>query len=271
MFELYDTCPNIERGDTVSYTVEVCCYTVDDVRRAKQAGATRIELCADRSAGGTTPSYGLIEHIQAASPMDVAVMIRPRGGDFVYSEDELAIMQRDIAVAGKLGVEGVVFGVLNEYSDLDVPKMQLLVDAAKAAGLAVACHRAFDRARDPYGTIKKLLSLGIDRLLTSGQKPTAMEGLPLLRELLTIAGDELTIMAGGGVRGGNIETILAAGIRHVHTGSTEVIKSGMTIRRPELSIGSSTCDESVQTVINEEDVACIVTAVKRKTTIIFPI
>ncbi len=246
------------------YTVEVCCYTLEDVRRAERAGATRIELCADRSAGGTTPSYGLIEHIQATVPIDVAVMIRPRGGDFAYSEDELTIMQRDIAVASNLGVEGVVFGVLDEYGYLDVPKMQPLVDAAKASGLAVTFHRAFDRARNPRGTIEELINLGVNRLLTSGQKPTAVEGLPLLHELLAIASDKLVIIAGGGVRSSHIETILAAGIRHVHTGSTKSIRSRVTIIRPELSISSPAYGDNVRVVINEEDVARIVAAVKRK-------
>ena len=251
-------------GTVMSYTVEVCCYTLEDVCRAKQAGATRIELCADRSSGGTTPSYGLIEHVLATVSIDVAVMIRPRGGDFLHSDDELSIMQRDIAVAGRLGAEGVVFGVLDEQGSLDVPKMRTLIDTAKQHSLMVTCHRAFDRARDPYRTLEELINLGVDRLLTSGQKPTATEGLPLLQDLLKIADGQLAIMAGGGVRGSNIETILAAGIRHIHTGSTKTVQSRMTIIQPQLSLGSPTYDESLQLVINEKDVASIVEAMKRR-------
>ncbi|NLJ26121.1 MAG: copper homeostasis protein CutC [Firmicutes bacterium] len=248
----------------MSYTVEVCCYTIKDVRRAKQAGATRVELCADRSAGGTTPSYGLIEHVLATAPTDIAVMIRPRGGNFLYSADEMAIMQRDIIMAGKLGVEGVVFGVLNEQGFLDIPKMQALLDTARRYDLKAACHRAFDRAQDPYRALDELIELGIDRLLTSGQKPTCIQGLPLLEELVGIAGDKLEIMCGGGVRSDNIETILAAGITHIHTGSSETIQSKMKTSQPGLSMGNPTYDEDIHIVINERDVANIVEAVKQK-------
>ena len=248
----------------MSYTVEVCCYTLEDAHQAKKAGATRIELCADRTAGGTTPSYGLIEHILTSIPIDVAVMIRPRGGDFVYCDEELAVMQRDIAMAGRLGVEGVVFGVLDEKGFLDVPKMQALVDTAKQDNLKVTCHRAFDKALDPYRTLGELIDLGVHRLLTSGQKPTAVEGLPLLQELLMIADEQLTIISGGGVRGSNIETILAAGIRHVHTGSNKAIQSKMITNQPKLSVGGPTCAEDIQMIIDGKDVANIVKAVKRK-------
>lgn len=248
----------------MSYTVEVCCYTAEDVRRAKRAGATRVELCADRSAGGTTPSYGLVEHVLATIPIDIAVMIRPRGGDFLYGSDEVAIMQRDIIMAGKLGVEGVVFGVLDEQGFLDIPKMQALIDTARQYDLRVTCHRAFDRAQDPYRSLDELIGLGVDRLLTSGQKPTGIEGLPLLQELLGIAGDKLEIMCGGSARSDNIETILAAGITHIHTGSTETIPSKMKTSQPGLFMGSSTYNEDIHIVINEGDVASIVKAVKKK-------
>lgn len=248
----------------MSYSVEVCCYTIEDVRRAKRAGASRVELCADRAAGGTTPSYGMIEHVLATVPIDVAVMIRPRGGDFLYSDDELMIMQRDIGVAGQLGVEGVVFGALDEQGFLDVPKMKALIDTAKQDDLMVTCHRAFDKAQDPHRTLEDLINLGVDRLLTSGQRPTATQGLSLLQELLEIAGEQLVIMVGGGVRGSNIEVILEAGVRHVHTGSTQAIWSKIPTSQPGLSIGSPTYDDHIQMVINEEDVACIVEAVKKK-------
>ncbi|NMB46688.1 MAG: copper homeostasis protein CutC [Firmicutes bacterium] len=248
----------------MSYTVEVCCYTIEDVWRAEQAGATRIELCADRPAGGTTPSYGLIEHVLATVAIDVAVMIRPRGGGFLYSDDELMIMQRDISMAGRLGVEGVVFGVLDAEGFLDVPKMQTLVDTAKQNKLMVTCHRAFDQAQDPHRTLEELINLGVDRLLTSGQKPTSIEGLPLLKELSEIAGDQLVIMSGGSVRSSNIDAILAAGIRHIHTGSAQIIQSQMLTGQPGLSMGGPTYDEDIQMIINQKDVADIVKAVKRK-------
>lgn len=250
----------------MSYTVEVCCYTIEDVRRASRAGATRVELCADIFAGGTTPSYGLIEHVLETVPIDVAVMIRPRGGDFLYSDDEFGVMQRDIAVAGSLGVEGVVFGVLDEHGFLDLPRMEALIATAKHYDLRVCFHRAFDKVQDPYETLKQLIDLGVDRLLTSGQKPTAVLGLPLLQELLGIAGDSLTIIPGGRVRGHNIQAILDAGITNVHTGSMETRKSKMKTKRTDLSMGSPKYNEDTHMVINEKDVASIVQAVKQKAT-----
>lgn len=247
------------------YTVEVCCYTYDDVCRAQRAGATRVELCADRAAGGTTPSYGMIEHVLATVPMDIAVMIRPRGGDFLYSDDEMTIMQRDIAMAGRLGVEGVVFGVLDEQGLLDIPKMRTLIDTAREYDLKITCHRAFDRTQDPYRALDELIELGVDRLLTSGQKPTGIQGLPLVEELVKIAGDKLAIMCGGSVRGSDIEPMLAAGITHIHTGSTEIIQSKMQTKQPGLFMGNPAHDDDIHIVVNEKDVVRIVEAIKRKT------
>ena len=247
------------------YTVEVCCYTMEDVQRAQRAGATRVELCADRAAGGTTPSYGLMERVIQTVPIDVAVMIRPRGGDAIYSKDEIAIMQRDIEVAGQLGADAVVFGILDEAAFLDVPAMRGLITIAKEHGLEVTCHRAFDRARDPHRFLQELIKLGVNRLLTSGQKPNGVQGIPLLRELVEIAGDELSIMPGGGIRGSNFRPLLELDIKEIHTGSVESLKSTVEPYQTDVFMGRPDHDDNVRLVINEADVATIVQAMKEKT------
>lgn len=246
------------------YIVEVCCYTIEDVQRAHRAGAGRVELCADRAAGGTTPSYGLIERVIETVPIDVAVMIRPRGGDAIYSADELAIMQRDIEVAGKLGAEAVVFGILDETAYLDVTAMAGLIAVAKRYAMEVTCHRAFDRAREPHRFLEDLIKLGVDRLLTSGQKPTGVEGIPLLKELVEIAGDKLSIMPGGGIRGNNFHPLLDLDIKEIHTGSVETIKSTMEPYQTDVFMGRPDHKDNELLVINEADVALIVKAMQKK-------
>ncbi len=250
-------------GTLLKRIVEVCCYTMEDVKRSQRAGAKRVELCADMAAGGTTPSQGLIAQVIQTIPIDVAVMVRPRAGDAIYSMDEIRLMERDIAVAGELGAEGVVFGVLDESRYIDVPKMRRLVAVAKEYDLKVACHRCFDRARNPKEFLQELINLGVDRLLTSGQQPTAVEGIPLLKELIEIAKDQLSIMPGGKVRPHNLEPLLELDITEIHTGSMETVPSRLATPGAQVAMG--TADDNVQKVINEADVAAIVRAFQSKT------
>ena len=153
----------------MSLIVEVVCYNIEDVLRARQGGAQRVELCADPGAGGTTPNYGFIKQSVALSDIDVMVMIRPRGGDFLYNKAEILQMEEDIRIAAELGAQGVVFGVLDETGFINKPVMAGLVRLAKDLELEITCHRAFDVARDPYQFLQVLLELGVNRLLTSGQ------------------------------------------------------------------------------------------------------
>lgn len=241
--------------------VEVCCYTTEDVLIAYEAGAERVELCADAAAGGTTPSLGLIEWVVQHVPVDVSVMIRPRGGDFTYSQAELDIMKRDIRVAAEAGAAGVVFGVLTEDGFLDVDAMAELVALAKEHSLQVTCHRAFDRAQDPLGFAKGLVKLGINRLLTSGQKPVVTEGLSLLRELIEEVGDRLTIMPCGKISSETVEQVLEIGVSEVHIRRVETVRGPMRYKT-NLNMGGQDFHENVRVRVDKTETAKIVQAVK---------
>lgn len=247
----------------MKYTVEVCTYTIEDVLAAKEAGADRVELCADPDAGGTTPSYGLIEHVVEAVGIDVAVMIRPRGGDFVYSPEELLIMERDIRMAAQAGAKCVVFGVLTNSGHLDLHAMGHLVSAAKEHQLQVTCHRAFDVTSNPHRFVQELVDLGVNRLLTSGQKPRAIEGLALLAELQNTVGDKLSIMPGVEISSDNLEQILELGVKEIHIRNVEKVTSSMR-RGANLVMGADDYDESTRVRIDLAETAKIVEAVKQR-------
>lgn len=224
-------------------TVEVVCYTIEDVLRAREGGAKRVELCSDPSAGGTTPNYGLIKQSVALGDIDVMVMIRPRGGDFLYTTEEIGQMEEDIQVAANLGALGVVFGTLDENGYIDVTTMERLVRLGKNLGLQITCHRAFDRARNPHEFLKTLLRLGVDRLLTSGQQKTAVEGIPLLKELIELAEGKLSIMPGGGVRPNNVSELMQLGVKEIHTGSNTKVPSRMKYSASQVKMGAGDAQE----------------------------
>jgi copper homeostasis protein len=179
---------------------EVCVESTDGVCAALAAGADRIELCADLAVGGTTPSIGLIEWAVGAAQaggMAAHVLIRPRGGDFVYSPDEADVMARDIRAAKGAGVDGVVIGALTPSGAIDVPLAARLIAVARP--MSVTFHRAFDNAADPIAAFAGVLELGADRLLTSGGAPTALEGADLIRSLTARSDGRIIVMAGSGV------------------------------------------------------------------------
>ena len=195
--------------------IEAAVESLDDALAAVEGGADRLELCANLADGGTTPSDDLIEEVIERVSIPVFVMIRPRGGSFVYSTAELDDMRRSIDRACELDADGLVFGVLNTSDRIDTIRTQSLMDAA--GDLPVTFHRAFDRVVDRVDALDTLIDLGVTRLLTSGGAPTALEGLSSLRELVEIAGDEITILAGGGVRFQNVlEIVDETGVHEVH-------------------------------------------------------
>ena len=216
-------------------------------------GASRVELCAGIPEGGTTPSYGEIKTAQAlTSTIDINVIIRPRGGDFLYTEAEVEAMLFDIELCKQLGVHGVVFGCLTSEGDIDVPLMRRLIEAAKP--LSVTCHRAFDVCRDPFAALEQLIELGCDRILTSGQQSTAEKGIPLLKQLVEKAGERIFIMPGCGVREGNIARIEAeTGAREFHTSARSVVHSQMRYRKEEVPMGSSAVTSEFETVQTDRE------------------
>lgn len=233
--------------------IEICANSAQSCVEAEMGGASRVELCAGIPEGGTTPSYGEIKTAQAlTSTIDINVIIRPRGGDFLYTEAEVEAMLFDIELCKQLGVHGVVFGCLTSEGDIDVPLMRRLIEAAKP--LSVTCHRAFDVCRDPFAALEQLIELGCDRILTSGQQSTAEKGIPLLKQLVEKAGERIIIMPGCGVREGNIARIEAeTGAREFHTSARSVVHSQMRYRKEEVPMGSSAVTSEFETVQTDRE------------------
>jgi copper homeostasis protein len=219
-----------------SMMYEICVDSVAGVRAAKAAGAQRVELCADLLEGGITPSRGTIRQARKVPGIGLNVMIRPRGGDFLFDDDELATMRADIETAKAEGADGIVIGLLAAAGEIDAARTGELI--ALARPLSVTFHRAFDVAADPYRAIETLIGLGVDRVLTSGQEATVLEGLPLIVELMKRVGDRIVVMPGGGVTARNVERIVAAARpREIHFAALEPIASGMRFRREHVFMG----------------------------------
>ncbi|MEO6283410.1 MAG: copper homeostasis protein CutC [Dyadobacter sp.] len=195
-------------------TIEVCAYSLESCINAQAGGAGRIELCGGLGEGGTTPSAGLIEVVRQHIDIDLYVMIRPRGGDFVYDVFEEEIMRKDIDLAKKLGANGVVLGVLTADGQVDIQRTKALVN--HASPLKVTFHRAFDLTPDPVKALKAVIETGAERILTSGQKAAAIQGIDLLRKLAQESNGAIEIMAGGGVNHTNAAELTEAGVHSLH-------------------------------------------------------
>jgi copper homeostasis protein len=199
-------------------SVEICVGDLTAAMAAAAGGAHRIELCADVAAGGTTPSAGVIAESCRRLPIPVHVLIRPREGDFVYSGPELAVMRHDIEIAKACGAAGVVLGVLTRAAAIDGEQTAALVAVARP--VSVTFHRAFDQTRDLQEALGTLVSLGVDRVLTAGGRPTALAGIEALTELVVRARNKIVIMAGGRLGSDQLETVIRrSGVREVHLGS----------------------------------------------------
>ena len=215
---------------------EICVDSVAGVRSAKTAGASRVELCADLLEGGTTPSRGMIRQARTITGIGLHVIIRPRGGDFLFDADEFAIMEADVDTAKSEGADGVVIGLLDANGSIDVARSRALIERARP--LSVTFHRAFDMTPDPFTALETLIGLGVNRVLTSGQEATVLEGLPLIAELVRRAGDRVIIMPGGGITERNVARIVAeAKPREMHFAALELAQGGMQFRRDHVFMG----------------------------------
>jgi copper homeostasis protein len=215
---------------------EICVDSVAGVRAAKAAGADRVELCAALLEGGITPSRGMIRQARRIDGIGLNVMIRSRGGDFLFDDDEMSTMLSDVEIAKAEGADGVVIGLLTAEGEVDVARTRELISLARP--LSVTFHRAFDMTRDPFRAIDTLIGLGIDRVLSSGQEATVLEGLPLLAELVSRAGNRIVVMPGGGITSRNIERIVSAlEPREIHFASLDPAPSGMQFRRQHVFMG----------------------------------
>jgi copper homeostasis protein len=192
---------------------EVCTDSLEGVIAARDAFAHRVELCSSLLEGGVTPSIGLIE-LACNVGIPVHVLVRPRAGGFVYSSDEMRVMLRDLGAIQGAGATGAVIGVLEPDGNLDLERTRELIAASRP--MSVTFHRAFDVCRDPMGVLEQLIELGADRVLTSGQAATALEGAALIRRLIEHSRDRIVVMAGGGIRAHNLKRVL------LETGATEL-------------------------------------------------
>lgn len=237
------------------YLFEVCANSVESCLAAQAGGADRVELCAGIPEGGTTPSYGDIATArELLTHTRLHVIIRPRGGDFLYTPLEQRIMLKDIENARRLGADGVVFGCLTPEGDIDIALMKQLLEAAQ--GMSVTFHRAFDVCRQPKQALETLIQLGFHRILTSGAQPTAEQGIPLLKELQAQASGRIILLAGCGVNENNIARIASeTGIREFHFSAREQLTSGMQFRNEAVSMGGTVCiDEYSRPVTTAERV-----------------
>jgi copper homeostasis protein len=211
--------------------LEVCVDSVESAIAAQEGGADRVELCDNLLEGGTTPSAGTIQLARKYLTIGLHVIIRPRGGDFCYSVIEFDVMKTDVQTAKSLGANGVVIGILTEDGAIDKERTRELIDLARP--MSVTFHRAFDVTREPYEALQALIALTVDRVLTSGQENSALEGLDLISDLVQRAGDRIVVMPGGGITERNIKKIIAqSGAREAHVLATTSVESPMRYRNP---------------------------------------
>lgn len=224
--------------------MEVCCYNLESTLNAATSGADRIELCSDRHQGGVTPSYGTMEVVRAQVQLPIFVMIRPRGGDFLYSKPELDSMIYDIQMAKELEMDGVVMGVLQNDGQVDTPLMKELIDIARP--LEVTFHRAFDLTPDAQKSLQLLITLGVDRILTSGQHTSVFDGIATIKSLIRESEGKLTVMPGAGITEANVLQILQqTGAREFHVSASGVRKSSMEFRKDKVLMGDSDSEYTV--------------------------
>jgi len=222
--------------------MEICAYNIESAMIAQDSIANRVELCAGPAEGGTTPGPGTIKLARKFLTIDLFVMIRPRGGDFLYNENEFETMIQDIIFAKSAGADGVVLGLLNSDGTVDRERTSKLVETAYP--LKVTFHRAFDLTPDPFQALETIITTGAERILTSGQKPTAMQGAALIAGLNRFADGKIAIMAGSGINDANAtELISATGVKEIHLSAKKYFPSGMLFRNPDVAMGSAESDE----------------------------
>lgn len=214
--------------------LEVCAHSFESAHNAQAAGAQRIEICSELSVGGVTASYGLLKKVTEELTIDTYALIRPRGGNFTYSESEFEVMKRNIILCKGLGCKGIVSGILHPNNTIDLVRTQELIDLAKP--LEFTFHRGFDWTPFPRIALEQLIDLGANRVLTSGQSNSAESGLQLLIELKNLANDRITILPGGGVNVENVTLFKEAGFCEVHGSLLEIEKVNDT---PPLSMQSN--------------------------------
>lgn len=235
-----------------NYIIEACVNSVESAIQAEKGGAHRVELCDNLLEGGTTPSAASIQLAGKILSIDLNVIIRPRGGDFCYSDVEYEVMKSDILAAKELGTDGVVIGLLDVSGKVDKKRTKELIDLARP--MNVTFHRAFDMTADPFEALRDLIELKVDRILTSGQKNTAIEGIDLIAALIQKAEDRVIIMPGCGITAENIEKLAEqTGAREFHVFAVKQVESPMTYRNQEAFMGAPFETSEYETSITDAD------------------
>lgn len=215
----------------MNYVIEIATADFYTTKMAVEGGADRVELCADLYEGGTTPSYGTVRKCREAFDIELFPIIRCRGGDFCYTEEEVEAMYHDALLCKNLGCNGVVIGFLKKDGSIDVERTAQFVEAVYP--LEVSFHRAFDRCKDPFEAMEQLIQIGCQRILTSGQKPAATEGMNLIAQLIKAANERIIIMPGSGIRPDNIKLVAAeTGAVEFHSSLRTKRKGGMNFLHP---------------------------------------
>ncbi len=232
---------------------ELCAYSVEACQIAAKLGVNRVELCASPAEGGVTPSVATIERVAEIKGLDLSVMIRPRGGDFLYSDDEFKTMLKDIDHARKAGATGVVFGVLTADGKVDVERTRALVEASK--GMETTFHRAVDMTEDYEAAVEAIIEAGCNRILTSGGYDKAIDGIDNIRRAVAVSCGRIEIMAGSGVVAANAKQLKEVGVDALHFSAKKMVAGGMEYRNPRISMGGSDAvDEFALRTVDENEV-----------------
>ncbi len=213
--------------------LEIAAFSIEAALNALAAGADRIEFCENPMEGGTTPSYGSLLLLSQLTKQPVFPIIRPRGGDFLYTDREFQVMQNDLMACKQLGFKGAVIGLLKSDGHIDTKRTAALVEAA--GSMEISFHRAFDRCKDPFVALEQLIDLGCKRILTSGQVPNVGNAIPMIQSLIEKANDRIVILPGSGVRADNIAKIVTAtGAKEMHSSARKAMASKMEFNQPTM-------------------------------------
>jgi copper homeostasis protein len=245
---------------TSDLSLEICCDSIESALAAQRGGAQRMELCSSLLEGGLTPSTGLIRTVRANTSIGLFAMIRPRGGDFCYSDAEFAAMKEDILVAKSSGADGLVLGLLDIDGHVDAARTAALVELARP--LPVTFHRAFDLSVDLDRSLEDVVRSGCQRILTSGGMPTAPEGVKQIRKLVEAASGRIKIMAGSGINAKNAANVIAeTGVREIHASAKARVQSPMRYQK-NVPMGSTGSEEYTRLIANEQEVGALARILK---------
>lgn len=236
--------------------LEVCAFNLQSSIIAERVGAKRVELCENPADGGTTPSYGTIKQTREKIGIALYPIIRPRGGNFFYDEDEFAIIKQDILLCKQLGCDGISTGVHLQNGEIDTERLKRIVEWAYPMG--VTCHRVFDATPNPFKALEEIIDCGCERILTSGQKSAAPEAIDMLADLVQRAEGRIIIMPGAGVRSSNIEMLMkGTGATEFHTSARMAAPDPVTFRNPAIA------DATDWYIANEEELNKIIDILKK--------